>query len=108
MLLSLAAVAAAMEVANQPFPSMVFMENNTADGPAREGLNFTVQQEHVRQIEIASNYQMVIMGWGEDQVPGQHGGEEAKLATILAAIKVKSPATKTFAYCGQFEGIVPA
>ena len=40
---------------------------------------------------------MVIMGWGEDQGPGQHGGEEAKLATILRAIKAKSPSTKTFA-----------
>ena len=71
------------------------------------------------------------MGWGEDQGPGQHGGEEAKLATILRAIKAKSPTTKTFACkqaaaplssesarkvdekplcadCGQFDGIVAA
>ena len=46
------------------------------------------------------------MGWGEDQLPGQLGGEEAKLAAILSDIKARSPATKTFAYCGQFEGIV--
>jgi hypothetical protein len=91
-------------VATRPFPSMVFMENNTADGPKREGLNFTIEQEHARQLLIASSYQLVIMGWGEDQMPGQQGGEEAKLATILSAIKAKSPATKTFAYCGQFEG----
>ena len=72
---------------------------------------------------------MVIMGWGEDQGPGQHGGEEAKLATILRAIKANSPSTKTFACkrgntfvvrsrkvdekplcadCGQFDGIVAA
>eukprot|EP01043_Picozoa_sp_COSAG02_P067673 COSAG02_NODE_10958_length_1824_cov_10.888696_3_plen_201_part_00 len=87
------------------FPSMVFMENNTADGPGREGLNFTIEQEHARQVAIASNYQLVIMGWGEDQVPGQRGGEEVKLANILQRIKKASPSTKTFAYCGQFEGI---
>lgn len=87
------------------FPSMVFMENNTADGPSREGLNFTIEQEHARQVAIASNYQLVIMGWGEDQVPNQRGGEEAKLASILLRIKKASPSTKTFAYCGQFEGI---
>ena len=87
------------------FPSMVFMENNTADGPNREGLNYTIEQEHARQIAIASNYQLVIMGWGEDQDPNQMGGEEPKLASILQAIKKASPSTKTFAYCGQFEGI---
>ena len=56
----------------------------------------------------AGHYGLVIMGWGEDQAPSQQGGEEAKLAAILGAIKAKSPQTKTFAYCGQFEGIVAA
>ena len=106
-LCTMAATAAAAGAVS-PFPSMVFMENNTADGPNREGLNFTIEQEHARQLLIASKYQLVIMGWGEDQNPGQKGGEEQKLATILASIKTRSPATKTFAYCGQFDGIVPA
>jgi hypothetical protein len=97
--------AAAGAVPPAVFPSMVFMENNTADGPRREGLNFTIEQEHARQVAIASNYRLVIMGWGEDQVPGQRGGEELKLASILQKIKKASPSTKTFAYCGQFEGI---
>jgi hypothetical protein len=100
--------ATAAPVTTRPFPSMVFMENNTADGPSREGLNFTIEQEHARQLLIASNYQLVVMGWGEDQSKGQQGGEEGKLAAILSSIKAKSPATKTFAYCGQFEGVVAA
>ena len=53
------AVAAAAGRGSKPFPSMVFMENNTWDGPKREGLNYTVEQEHARQILIASNYQLV-------------------------------------------------
>lgn len=84
---------------------MIFMENNTWDGPKREGLNFTIKQERDRQVAIASKYQLVITGWGEDQGPGQAGGEEGKLAAILQEIKAASPKTKTFAYCGQFEGI---
>ena len=30
--------------------SMVFMENNTLDGVRREGLNFTLPQEHAAQV----------------------------------------------------------
>jgi hypothetical protein len=100
-------MAAAAAAPSLPFPAMVFMENNTWDGPKREGLNFTLEQEHDRQVAIASNYQLVIMGWGEDQGPGQKGGEEDKLQAILSKIKAASPTTKTFAYCGQFEGIQP-
>ena len=44
-LCTIAATAAAAAGAVSPFPSMVFMENNTADGPNREGLNFTIEQE---------------------------------------------------------------
>ena len=42
-----AGVADLGSAAPRPFPSMVFMENNTWDGPRREGLNFTLEQEHV-------------------------------------------------------------
>ena len=44
---SAAGVADLGSAAPRPFPSMVFMENNTWDGPRREGLNFTLEQEHV-------------------------------------------------------------
>lgn len=30
--------------------SMIFMENNTLDGTNREGLNFTLAQEHAAQV----------------------------------------------------------
>ena len=69
-LFAIVAMALAVAVSPPPlrFPAMVFMENNTWDGPKREGLNFTIEQEHARQVQIASDYQLVVMGWGEDQV----------------------------------------
>ena len=89
---------------------MVFMENNTKDA-AREKLNFTIEEMHAAQIEEASHYRMVVMGWGEDEgdlntdSPYAHEGD--KLASILSAIKKKSSSTLTVAYCGQFENVVP-
>ena len=49
LVLATAASAGGDRVA-RPFPAMVFMENNTCDGPRREGLNFTIKQEHDRQV----------------------------------------------------------
>ena len=56
------------------------------------------------QVRIAANYQLVIMGWGEDQFTGQQGGEEDKIATILAAIK----ASLAPAYCSSTRRARPA
>ena len=78
---------------------MIFLENNTADG-AREGLNYTEEQEHAEQVSRAAHYQMAIVGWGEDEVADGYHGEEGKLHTILARIKAASPNTTTVAYCG--------
>ena len=87
---------------------MVFMENSTYDGVHREGLNFTIEQEHAAQVAEAAHYSMVIVGWGEDEPENNYMNEEQKLAKILGEIKNKSASTHTVAYAGQFESIVPS
>ena len=56
----------------------------------------------------ASHYDMVIVGWGEDEPDNNYHGEENKLQFVLSKIRVQSPNTTTIAYCGQFENIVPS
>ena len=84
------------------------MENSTYDGAHREGLNFTIEEEHAAQVAEATHYSMVIVGWGEDEPDNNYQNEEQKLATILGEIKNKSASTHTIAYAGQFENIVPS
>jgi len=87
-----------------PFPSMIFFENGTHNGTAA----YSQEQMHKDQVELASHFQLAIVGWGEDQdsIPVCLHQEE-KLANISAEIKAKSPSTRTAVYAGQFEFVVP-
>ena len=87
------------------FPSMIFFENSTLDGKA----NYTEDQLHHDQVQLAGHYNLAIAGWGEDSdTPPVKRHEEAKLANISALIKVSYPGTVTAVYAGQFELVDPA